>query len=149
MNPTVSLQSHVLQRKRLESLLLQDIPVVPGSIVRTFSHVKADDVDLIMAQDAEGLSAGSFILRRGDFARFFLDVWFDQLYRLYEFVKAETHALVRSRAFLKKKKKKKKKTLANRSFLFFSLLTGSYRSMACHCSGKDGNCSSTYFKCLQ
>ena len=95
MNPSISLQAHVLNRKRLESLLLQDIPVVPDSVVKTFSHLKGDDVDLIIAQDKEGLSASSFILRRGDFARFFLDIWFDNLYRLYEFVKAETHALVR------------------------------------------------------
>lgn len=77
--------------------MLQDVPVVPGSVVKTFSHLKGDDVDLIIAQDKEGLSAGSFILRRGDFARFLLDIWFDNTYRLYEFVKAETHALVRIR----------------------------------------------------
>jgi hypothetical protein len=35
----------------------------------------------------------SFILKNGEFARFFLDVWFDPLYRNYNFAKAETHGL--------------------------------------------------------
>lgn len=93
MNPSISLETHVLNSKRLESLIRKDIPVVPDTIIKTFSHVKGDDVDLVIAQDREDLSTGSFILKRGDFARFFLDLWFDPLYRSYAFVKAETHAL--------------------------------------------------------
>lgn len=98
MNPSISLETHVLNSKRLESLIRKDIPVVPDTIIKTFSHVRGDDVDLVLAQDREDLSTGSFILKRGDFARFFLDLWFDPLYRSYAFVKAETHALVRHNA---------------------------------------------------
>lgn len=94
MNPSISLKSHVLDKKRLESMILKDVPVVPDSIVKTFSHLKGDDVDLILTQDKEDLSSGSFIVKRGDFAHFFLDLWFDPLYRSYDFLKAETHALV-------------------------------------------------------
>jgi mannan polymerase II complex MNN11 subunit len=33
------------------------------------------------------------LLRSGDWAKFFLDAWFDPLYRSYNFQKAEAHAL--------------------------------------------------------
>lgn len=97
MNPRISLTSHVMDNKRLESLMLKDIPVVPpDSVIKTFSHLKGNDVELVLSQDAEDLSSGSFIIKQGDWARFFLDVWFDPLYRSYNFAKAEKHALVLS-----------------------------------------------------
>ena len=95
MNPAQSLKSHLLDRNRLESVMLKDVPVVPpDSIIRTFSHQKEKDVDLILTQDVEDLNPGSFILKNGDFARYFLDLWFDPLFRGYNFAKAETHGLV-------------------------------------------------------
>ncbi|KAL1959543.1 hypothetical protein VTO42DRAFT_1988 [Malbranchea cinnamomea] len=94
MEPTVPLTSHVLDRKRLESLMLKDVPVVPpNSVIKTFSHLTADDIDLIITQDGENLCPGSFVIKRGDWAKYFLDVWFDPLYRSYKFAKAEIHAL--------------------------------------------------------
>ncbi|MCJ1268041.1 hypothetical protein MMC22_007927 [Lobaria immixta] len=94
MNPGLSLNSHFMAPKRLESLMLKDKPVVPpDSVIKTFSHLKGDKVDLVLTQDGEGLCQGSFILRQGDWARFFLDTWFDPLYRSYNFQKAEGHAL--------------------------------------------------------
>ena len=97
MNPKISLTSHVMDKKRLESLMLRDKPVVPpDSVIRTFTHLKGDKVDLVLTQDGEGLCQGSFIIRRGEWAKFFLDTWFDPLYRSYNFQKAEAHALVRT-----------------------------------------------------
>lgn len=97
MNPTQSLKSHLLDRAKLESLMMKDAPIVPpDSIIKTFAHLKEKDVDLIVTQDSEDLSPGSFILKNGDFARYFLDLWFDPLYRSYNFAKAETHGLVSS-----------------------------------------------------
>lgn len=96
MSPSLSLEEHVLASARIESLMQKDVPVVPpDSVIHTFSHVKGDKVDLILTQDAESLSHGSFILRRGEWAKFFLDTWFNPLYRAYNFQKAEGHALVR------------------------------------------------------
>ena len=95
MNPSLPLKSHIMEPKRLESLMLRDKPVVPpDSVIRTFSHLKGDKIDLVITQDGEGLCQGSFILRRGEWAKFFLDTWFDPLYRSYNFQKAEGHALV-------------------------------------------------------
>lgn len=95
MNPSLSLHSHILEKRRIESIMLRDKPVVPpDSVIKTFSHLKSDKIDIVLTQDGEGLCQGSFILRRGDWARFFLDTWFDPLYRSYNFQKAEGHALV-------------------------------------------------------
>ncbi|PYH96254.1 hypothetical protein BO71DRAFT_448802 [Aspergillus ellipticus CBS 707.79] len=94
MNPTKSLESHVLEKSRLESLMRKDASVVPpDSIIKTFSHIQAQDVDLIITTDNEDMNPGSFVLKQGDFAKFFLDLWFDPLYRTYNFAKAETHVL--------------------------------------------------------
>ena len=77
--------------------MLKDKPVVPpDSVIRTFSHLKGDMIDLVLTQDTEGLCQGSFLLRRGEWAQFFLDTWFDPLYKSYNFQKAEGHALVNS-----------------------------------------------------
>ncbi|KAL6238148.1 hypothetical protein BDW75DRAFT_237650 [Aspergillus navahoensis] len=96
MNPSESLEARLLNKYRLESLMRRDIPVVPpDSIIKTFSHLRPQDIDLIATNDAEDLSTGSFVLRQGDFARFFLDTWFDPLYRSYNFfARAETRSLV-------------------------------------------------------
>ncbi|CAG8150912.1 unnamed protein product, partial [Penicillium nalgiovense] len=86
--------SHILEKGRLEDLMLKDVPVVPpDSIIKTFAHQQEADVDLIITQDSEDLNPGSFILKNAEFARFFLDVWFDPLYRNYNFAKAEAHGL--------------------------------------------------------
>ncbi|KAI9799239.1 MAG: hypothetical protein M1833_004117 [Piccolia ochrophora] len=94
MNPSLSLEAHIMSKKRLESLMLRNRPVVPpDSVIKTFSHLHGDQVDLVLTQDKEGLSQGSFILRQGDYARFMLDTWFDPLFRKYNFQRAEGHAL--------------------------------------------------------
>ncbi|KAL4780724.1 galactosyl transferase GMA12/MNN10 family-domain-containing protein [Aspergillus varians] len=94
MNPTESLESRLLNKHRLESLMRRDVSVVPfNSIIKTFSHLRPEDIDLIVTNDAEDLNMGSFVLRQGEFARFLLDTWFDPLYRKYNFAKAETHSL--------------------------------------------------------
>ena len=96
MNPSLKVEDYVMGAKHLEANMIKDLPVVPpDSIIKTFSHLKGDDVAFVLTQDKEGLSSGSFIIRNGDWAEFFLDTWFDPLYRSYNFQKAETHALVR------------------------------------------------------
>ena len=101
MNPSLTVEDHIMSRPRLESLMLKDQPIVPPeSVIKTFSHLRGDRVDLVLTQDGDGLSQTSFILRQGDWAKFFLDTWFDPLYRSYNFQKAEAHALVSPSAML-------------------------------------------------
>ncbi len=95
MNPKLKLEEHVMAPARLEVLMKKGVSVVPpDSIIKTFAHLKPDDVDLVLTQDKDGLSSASLVLRNGEWARFFLETWFDPLYRSYNFQKAETHALV-------------------------------------------------------
>ena len=97
MNPSLPLTSHIMAPRRIESLMLKDKPVVPpDSVIKTFSHLRGHNIDLILTQDGEGLCQGSFVIRQGEWAKFFLDSWFDPLYRAYNFQKAEGHALVSS-----------------------------------------------------
>ncbi|EXJ95046.1 hypothetical protein A1O1_00164 [Capronia coronata CBS 617.96] len=99
-NPSLSLETHILQP--LESLMLKDVPVVPpDSVIHTFSHLRPSRTHLILSQDADNIAHTSFILRNTPFtptttdnwAHYFLDAWFDPLYRAYLFQKAENHAL--------------------------------------------------------
>ncbi|KIW06242.1 uncharacterized protein PV09_02716 [Verruconis gallopava] len=93
-NPSLSVEEHLTNKQRIESLAITDIPVVPpDSVIRTTRDQPGDLVDLLLVQDREGLSVRSFVLRNGDWAKFFLDAWFDPLYRTYNFQKAERHAL--------------------------------------------------------
>ena len=101
MNPSLSLTAHVMDPQRLESSMQKDKPVVPpDSVIHTFSHLKGDKIDLVLTQDGEGLCQESFILRQGDWAEFFLDIWLDPLYRSYNFQKSEGHALVHGPYFV-------------------------------------------------
>ncbi|RDW82123.1 hypothetical protein BP6252_03235 [Coleophoma cylindrospora] len=94
MNPDLTLETHVMAKSRLESTMIKDQPIVPpDSVIKTFGKLDGDHVDLVLTQDNEGLAPGSFIVRNGDWAKFFLDTWFDPLYRSYNFQKADTHAL--------------------------------------------------------
>ncbi|KIX02117.1 uncharacterized protein Z518_08056 [Rhinocladiella mackenziei CBS 650.93] len=99
-NPSLSLESHILQP--LDSLMRKDVPVVPpDSVIHTFSYLKPSRTHLILSQDVDNLAHTSLILRNTPFtpstadnwAHFFLDAWFDPLYRAYAFQKAENHAL--------------------------------------------------------
>jgi hypothetical protein len=95
MNPQLTIEDHVMKSSRLEKLMIKDQPVVPpDSIIKTFTHLKGQNVDFVVTQDKEGLSVGSFVLRNGDWAKFFVETWFDPIYRSYNFQKAEAHALV-------------------------------------------------------
>lgn len=94
MNPSIALESHLLKPARLEKVMIINAPVVPpDSVIKTFANLKGDRIDLIITQDKDGLVPSSFVIRNGDWAKYFLDAWFDPIYRSYNFQKAESHAL--------------------------------------------------------
>jgi mannan polymerase II complex MNN11 subunit len=101
-SPSLSLSAHIFNN--LTDLMQKDIPVVPpDSVIRTFSHLKPTSCHLIMAQDMDNLAHTSILMRNSptfrstgepdNWAMYFLDAWFDPLYRSYAFQKAEQHAL--------------------------------------------------------
>ena len=94
MNEDLSLEKHLLESTRLQSLMLGDIPVVPpDSVIKTSKTLTPDKVDAILTQDKQGVSVDSFVVRQGEWSQFFLDAWFNPLYRSYNYQKAELHAL--------------------------------------------------------
>lgn len=94
MNPSIDLESHILKPSRLEEIMITNEPVVPpDSVIRTFGNLKGDRIDFVVTQDKEGLVPTSMIVRNGEWAKYFLDAWFDPIYRSYNFQKAESHAL--------------------------------------------------------
>lgn len=94
MNMDVSIEQHIMDRKTLERNMLVDVPVIPpDSVIKTFGGIPGDKIDLVIAQDSDGLMPNAFILRRCEWAKFLLDAWFDPMYQSYNFQKAERHAL--------------------------------------------------------
>ncbi|KAF2639133.1 alpha-1,6-mannosyltransferas-like protein subunit [Massarina eburnea CBS 473.64] len=94
MNQALDLQSHLLAPAKLEKLMIVNEPVVPpDSVIKTFGNLKGDRIDFIVTQDKEGLTATSMVVRNGEWAKYFLDAWFDPIYRSYNFQRAEIHAL--------------------------------------------------------
>ena len=74
MNPDMTLEGEVMNPKKLESLMIRDQPVVPpDSVIKTFAHLKGANIDFVLTQDKDGLSQGSFVIRKGDWSKFFLE----------------------------------------------------------------------------
>ncbi|EUC50411.1 glycosyltransferase family 34 protein [Bipolaris oryzae ATCC 44560] len=94
MNMDIPIHTSLLTPAKLESYMITNAPVVPPeSVIKTFSNLKGDRIDFVITQDKDGLAPSSFVVRNGEWAKFFLDTWFDPIYRSYNFQKAEYHAL--------------------------------------------------------
>lgn len=94
MNMDTPIHTSLLTPTKLESYMITNAPVVPPeSVIKTFSNLKGDRIDFVITQDKDGLAPSSFVVRNGEWAKFFLDTWFDPIYRSYNFQKAEYHAL--------------------------------------------------------
>jgi mannan polymerase II complex MNN11 subunit len=93
MTPATPIHT-LLSPSSLEAKMITNQPVVPpDSVIKTFSNLKGDRIDFVVTQDKDGLAPSSFVVRNGEWAKFFLDSWFDPIYRSYNFQKAESHAL--------------------------------------------------------
>ncbi|KAF2036179.1 hypothetical protein EK21DRAFT_52951 [Setomelanomma holmii] len=93
-NPAIAVHTTLLTPLKLEHHMISNAPVVPpDSVIKTFGNLKGDRIDFVIAQDKDGLAPNSFVVRNGEWAKYFLDVWFDSIYRSYNFQKAEFHAL--------------------------------------------------------
>lgn len=95
MDPKVSIHRDIMGRDNLNKAMIRGQPVaLPDSVIKTWRLLTADQIDLVLTQDKDGMSHESMILRNGDWAEFFLDTWYDPLIKSYNFKKAELHALV-------------------------------------------------------
>ncbi|KAL1896914.1 putative alpha-1,6-mannosyltransferase mnn11 [Ceratocystis pirilliformis] len=94
MDPNVKPERDILTNDKLDKTIIRDHSIVPpDGIIKTFGHLRGEDIDLAITQDAKGVVDTSFVIRNGEWAKFFLDTWFDPLYRSYNFQRADTHAL--------------------------------------------------------
>ncbi|KAI5791646.1 galactosyl transferase GMA12/MNN10 family-domain-containing protein [Peziza echinospora] len=94
MNPTISIEKHVIKPSVLKTLMIKDAPIVPPySVIHTYKFTPADKINFVLTQDDDGLSTTSYLVRQCPWSRFLLDVWMDPLFRLYGFQKAEKMAL--------------------------------------------------------
>jgi hypothetical protein len=75
MTPHIPLSTYLLHPSVLEKRLLKDVAIRPTK--RSPSNITAEDVNLILAQDQNGVNAGSLFLRRGPWTRMLLDAWID------------------------------------------------------------------------
>jgi hypothetical protein len=57
--------------------------------------VKFDEIDMLVAQDQNGINAGSFFLRRSKFTQWMLDMWADPFFMRHDWPGQEQDTLVR------------------------------------------------------
>jgi mannan polymerase II complex MNN11 subunit len=96
MDTTQAVHERVADPKNLDSMMIRDKPIVPpDSIIKTFAHMRGKDVSLVISHDKDGIISDNVLIKNGEWAKYFTELWFDPLYRSYNFQKAERHALVR------------------------------------------------------
>ncbi|RPB28068.1 hypothetical protein L211DRAFT_855693 [Terfezia boudieri ATCC MYA-4762] len=94
MNPSTKIETTITAPKALGLWMRRDVPIVPpDSVIKTYRHTPPERINFILTQDHDGLNPGSFLIRQGPWAKFFLDVWMDPMLKTYGFQKAEQMAL--------------------------------------------------------
>jgi hypothetical protein len=84
MTPGINLNSHVLSHEALLSRLIKGEELMAGGERHTGLYTskdpKPENIDLIVSQDHNGLNAGSFMIRRSEFSKWLLDIWYDPFF---------------------------------------------------------------------
>src|SRR5947209_8685992 len=84
MNPEIDLNSHLLSHVGLKSKIAEHEEFLLGGGGHSghfmSSSVDPASIDIIVAQDHNGLNAGSFFLRRSKFTQLLLDFWSDPFF---------------------------------------------------------------------
>ncbi|KAK6544812.1 hypothetical protein TWF694_001494 [Orbilia ellipsospora] len=96
MNPEIDLNTHILSHAAMSSKF-EIVEFLKGESKHTGKFMKKSDpkdIDILIAQDHNGLNAGSFFLRRSKFTATLLDFWQDPLYMHNEWAGKEQDALL-------------------------------------------------------
>lgn len=100
MTPSISLEENVLSHKAI----VQNYQKKEEFVEHHRGHLKVftsenpdpNEVDMLIAQDHNGLNAGSFMLRRSEWTKTLLDFWMDPVFMAMKSWPArEQDALVR------------------------------------------------------
>jgi len=100
MTPTVSLIDHILSHTAMDQALQYDTQFKccngkrkeAWTTPKTSTNISA--IDFLIAQDHNGLNAGSFFIRRSAFTKEFIDVWRDPMFVERKWEGKEQDALV-------------------------------------------------------
>lgn len=99
LNPYIELGEHLLGDRALIERLTYGRPIrsadasFKGEIYHSKGDVEAKDIHLLLTQDFFGINAGSFFLRKSQFSKFLLDLWYDQHFIDKNYVFREQQAL--------------------------------------------------------
>jgi hypothetical protein len=98
MTPTVELTAHILSQNVLLDKMKKGAEMnKPGggrSGIFTLENPDISKIDIIFAQDQNGLNAGSFFIRRSEFSRMLIDLWSEPLFVRENWDGQEQDALV-------------------------------------------------------
>lgn len=76
MDPEIAITDDILNPSVLETLMLRDVPIIPpDSVIKTLKSTSAESAQLVISHDHAGMNTQSFVLRNGEFAKFFLESW--------------------------------------------------------------------------
>lgn len=98
MTPDIDLRSHLLSHEAILKNAQLDVEMnrsgggLSGS--RTLKTINPNNVDLIVSQDPNGVNAGSFLIRRSEFTRMFVDMWSDPMFVRENWIAQEQDAMV-------------------------------------------------------
>lgn len=85
MNLDLTLQQHLLDPNVLDMALLRNVPVIPGSNIKTYTHFNVDTTRVIIPQSYTGeLDLSSMVVSTDLHGKAFLEYLIDPLYRSYE-----------------------------------------------------------------
>lgn len=96
MNTTLNIYDHVLSREGLARNILLDRKMTGAgggktgySTPATYKH---DDINFVISLDSWGMNAGNFLMRRGEWSNWLLNLWMEPLYISQNWVFPENDA---------------------------------------------------------
>jgi len=100
MTPTADLREILLSKKGMERALDRNAPLHQANWkslgLWTPDTVDFQNTDFLIAQDHNGVNAGSFFVRRSKFTQLFIDMWADPFFRKMNWPGQEQEAIVRT-----------------------------------------------------
>lgn len=98
MTPQIELSKHILSHEALGRKIQKGLDVQKSgggsSGYLTAKEPDLNKIDIIVAQDQNGLNAGSFFIRRSEWSRMFIDMWAEPTYVEKNWLAQEQSAMV-------------------------------------------------------